>query len=182
MFDMRKTQEQVLADRVASVSDEKTAERIVFGENRVAEQQTDEAWVNSAMKRLEDTFSSEQVKEIRMNCQCGYGMEEKVDLVKALVSQSSNMEELASLKEAKAAGLLYIDGTLHLQFMFCACPMLNKVDKLNTKTWCQCTTGYSKVLFEKAFGCSVEVELLKSIKAGDDTCLMKIIPEKDIWN
>jgi hypothetical protein len=56
-----------------------------------------------------------------------------------------------------------------------------EVDKLDTNTWCQCTTGYSKVLFEKAFGCEVEVELLKSIKAGDEICLMKIIPLGKVW-
>lgn len=50
------------------------------------------------------------------------------------------------------------------------------VDKLDTDTWCQCTTGYSKVLFEKAFGCEVVVELLKSIKMRDNICLMKITP------
>jgi hypothetical protein len=59
--------------------------------------------------------------------------------------------------------------------------MLEGVDYLETDTWCQCTTGYSQVLFEKAFQCQVEVELLKSIKMGDNKCLMKIIPEKDIW-
>jgi hypothetical protein len=32
------------------------------------------------------------------------------------------------------------------------------------------------VLFEKAFGCEVGVDLMKSIKMGDDICLMKIIP------
>ena len=46
---------------------------------------------------------------------------------------------------------------------------------------CQCTTGYSKVLFEKAFGCDVDVELLKSIKCGDDICLMRIVPHGVIW-
>lgn len=55
------------------------------------------------------------------------------------------------------------------------------MDKLDTDTWCQCTTGYSKVLFEKAFGCEVVVELLKSVKMGDDICLMKIIPLGSIW-
>lgn len=52
--------------------------------------------------------------------------------------------------------------------------MLADVDKLDTKTWCQCTTGYSKVLFEKAFNCQVDVELFKSVKMGDSNCLMKI--------
>jgi len=59
--------------------------------------------------------------------------------------------------------------------------MLAHVDKLDTDTWYQCTTGYSKVLFEKAFGCEVVVELLKSVKMGDDICLMKIIPLGSIW-
>lgn len=38
--------------------------------------------------------------------------------------------------------------------------MLADVDKLETNTWCQCTTGYSKVLFEKAFACKADVALL----------------------
>ncbi|MCI1785293.1 MAG: DUF6144 family protein [Bacteroidales bacterium] len=54
--------------------------------------------------------------------------------------------------------------------------MFSDVAKSETKTLYQCTTGYSKVLFEKAFGCKVDVELLKSIKTGDDICLVKIIP------
>lgn len=77
---------------------------------------------------------------------------------------------------AKAAGLSFSNGELFLMFPFCPCPILADVEILETKTWCQCTTGYSKVLFEKAFGCNVDVELLKSVKAGDDICLMKITP------
>ena len=92
------------------------------------------------------------------------------------MASSSNLEEFAKQDKAKAAGLSYQDGELYLQFPFCPCPMLAEVDKLETNTWCQCTTGYSKVLFEKAFGCEVDVELLKSIKMGDDICLMKIVP------
>ena len=60
------------------------------------------------------------------------------------------------------------------RFGFCPCPMLAEVDRLETDTWCQCTTGYSKVLFETAFSCRADVELLKSIKMGNDVCLMKI--------
>lgn len=59
--------------------------------------------------------------------------------------------------------------------------MLIDVDKLETNTWCQCTAGYSKVLFEKAFVCKADVELLKSIKMGDEICLMKIILHNPVW-
>ncbi len=37
------------------------------------------------------------------------------------------------------------------------------------------------MIFEKAFECKVEVELLKSIKMGDEKCLMKITPQGTIW-
>jgi hypothetical protein len=97
------------------------------------------------------------------------------------MSAASSIEEFASSDKAKASGLFCKEGELYLQFLFCPCPMLAEVDKLETYTWCRCTTGYSKVLFEKAFDCEVDVELLKSIKAGDNICLMKITPHSSIW-
>lgn len=171
MFDIRKIQEQAIFNAVKNESDEDTAETIV---NHPLENNQD--WVANTMKRLEESFDSPTVKSIRISCQCGYEMDEKLALVKELMANASNLEEFGSQKKAQAAGLSYRDGALFLMFPFCPCPMLAEVQKLPTKTWCQCTTGYSKVLFEKAFGCEVDVELLKSIKVGDDECLMKIVP------
>jgi len=177
MFEIRKIQEQVLFSAIKSASDEETASGIIYGE----QEEDDAIWVKGAMTRLENCFDPSAVKQIRMNCQCGYGMDEKLALVKELVAASSNMEEFGSLEKANAAGMFCTEGELYLQFPFCPCPMLTNVDKLETYTWCQCTTGYSKVLFEEAFGCEVDVELLRSIKVGDEICLMKIIPLGTIW-
>ncbi|MBP1594224.1 MAG: hypothetical protein H6Q12_1242 [Bacteroidetes bacterium] len=171
MFDIRKIQEQVIYNAVKTESDDNVAQRIVFGSH-----EDNATWVKNTMKRLENSFDKTTLKRIRMKCQCGYGMDEKLALIKDLMASSSNLEEFGKQDKAKAAGLSYQDGELYLQFPFCPCPMLAEVDKLETDTWCQCTTGYSKVLFEKAFGCEVYVELLKSIKMGDDICLMKIVP------
>ncbi|MBN7773555.1 DUF6144 family protein [Clostridium aminobutyricum] len=180
MFDIRKIQEQVIYEAVKRESDDETAKAIVYGNDGSAESQDNASWTKSAMRRLENKFDPETTKQIRMSCQCGYGMDEKLALVKNLIASSSSMEEFASSEKAKAAGLFYQDGVTYLQFQFCPCPMLADVDILETNTWCQCTTGYSKVLFEKAFGCEVDVELLKSIKMGDDVCLMTIIPHDRI--
>lgn len=181
MFDVRKVQEQLIYGVVKSASNDETAKKIVYGEDELAKTEDNPTWVKSTMKRLESYFDNKTVKQIRMHCQCGYGMDEKLELVKELVESSSNMEELGNLEKAKAAGMYCEDGELYLQFSFCPCPMLVGVDRLETNTWCQCTTGYSKVIFEKAFACKVDVELLKSIKMGDEKCLMKIIPQGTIW-
>jgi hypothetical protein len=91
------------------------------------------------------------------------------------------MEEFGNSAKAQAAGLYCENGELYLQFLFCPCPMLAEVEGLNSNTWCLCTTGYTKVLFERVFACEVDVELLKSIKMGEEKCLMKIIPQGVIW-
>ncbi len=181
MFDIRKIQEQAIFESVKNKSNDETAKTIVYGENGAARNEGNTTWVNATMHRLENEFDAATTKQIRMGCQCGYGIDEKLALVNEFVTSSSNLKEFASSEKAKAAGLFYQDDSLFLQFKFCPCPMLAEVKKLDTLTWCQCTTGYSKVLFEKAFGCEVDVELLKSIKHGDDICLMKIIPHGSIW-
>lgn len=181
MFDIREIQEQAIYNAAKNASDDETAREIVYGKDDSARKEDDTTWVKSTMTRLENHFDKPAVKQIRMHCQCGYGMDEKLTLVKELMASSSNIEEFGNLDKAKAAGLSCKDGELYLQFPFCPCPMLVNVDRLDTDTWCQCTTGYSKVLFEKAFGCKVDVELLKSIKMGDQMCLMKIIPQGSIW-
>ncbi|HCT93592.1 MAG: hypothetical protein A2X19_01900 [Bacteroidetes bacterium GWE2_39_28] len=175
MFDIRKIQEQVIFNAVAAASNAETAKKIVSGED-----EDNPTWVKNTMKRLEENFDASSLKLIRMNCQCGYEMDKTLALLNDLIKCSSSMEEFASHDKAKSAGLSYNNGELYLQFPFCPCPMLAEVDKLETDTWCQCTTGYSKVVFEKAFNCEVDVVLLKSVKMGDDICLMKIIPIQEV--
>lgn len=181
MFDIRKIQENVMYEAVKAESDAEAAREVVDGAERLGRAETNPDWVKAAVRRLENKFDPAAITRIRRNCQCGYGMDEKLALLKELISASTNIEELASLEKAKAAGLFCKDDELFLQFDRCPCPMLAEVDHLETDTWCQCTTGYSKVLFEKAFACEVDVELLKSIKMGDPVCLMKITLHHPRW-
>lgn len=181
MFDIRKIQEKVIFDAVKNASNEEIAEQIVFGSDKANNSEDNATWVKNCMNRLETHFDKNAVVQIRMNCQCGYAMDEKLSFLKELIATSSSLEEFASNERAKAAGLSFSNGDIYLQFPFCPCPMLSEVQKLDTLTWCQCTSGYSKVLFEKAFNCNVEVELLKSIKMGDEICLMKIVLLDFTW-
>lgn len=181
MFDIRKVQEKVMYEAVRAKSNADVAGEVVYGCEKAAHTENNSDWVKSVMQRLENKFESEDVKEIRMNCQCGYGMNEKLVLVRELMAGAASIEEFTNSEKAKAAGLFCKGCELFLQFDFCPCPMLAEVERLETAAWCQCTTGYSKVLFEQAFACKVDVELLKSIKMGDSVCLMKITPHNPVW-
>ena len=180
MFDIRKLQEKALYEAVRAESDAETAGEVVSGRGGTAESDPD--WVRGAMGRLERRFSPEAVRRIRGNCQCGYGMEEKLALVRELMAGAASMEEFAASEKARAAGLSWEDGALFLQFEVCPCPMLAEVARLESAAWCQCTTGYSKTLFERAFHCGVDVELLQSIKMGDPVCRMKITLHDPVWD
>ena len=133
------------------------------------------------MHRLENSFDSGTVKQIRRNCQCGYGMEEKLALVKELKAEASNIGRICGFRERRrAAGLFCEDGELFLQFGFCPCPMLAEVERLETDTWCQCTTGTARSFLKRHFPAG-RCGAAESIKMGDDVCLMKITLHNPVW-
>ncbi|MDC7126074.1 MAG: DUF6144 family protein [Spirochaetales bacterium] len=180
MFEIRDLQEKVLFSIIEEYSNTELAKKIVYDENDT--HMNDCEWVKSTMQKLEDNFNESQIEMIRMKCQCGYGMDEKLKLLNFLIMSSSSLEDFAAKKEADAAGLYLENGELYLKFDNCPCPMLQKVDQLKTDTWCKCTIGYTKTLFEKAFKCDVDVILLKSIKTGDTECLQKVDIKNFDWN
>ena len=179
MSESRRFQEEALLRAVTREGGEACARAVVYGQGTGPE--TDADWVLGAMARLEAALDAASVRRVRMACQCGYAMEEKKALVRHLFDQARDLESFAEPPEARQAGLYVSEGAIFLSFPFCPCPLLATVDRLPGNTWCQCTLGYSKVLFEEVFGCAFELELMKSIKAGDECCLMKMIPQGPVW-
>jgi len=52
----------------------------------------------------------------------------------------------------------------------CGCSLIrNKIVKLNS-IFCHCSLGWIKIIFKTLLNKPVQVEMLKSIGAGDDTC------------
>jgi len=84
---IRKIQEQVIYHAVKAESEDDTAVEIVSGK-----QKHNPVWVKNTMKRLEKRFDPFTVKRIRMNCQCGYGMNEKLALLNDLLASSSSLD------------------------------------------------------------------------------------------
>lgn len=125
MFDIRKIQEQTIFEAIKNQSNNETASEVVYGQNQ-SEDENDPTWVKNTMRRLENLFNPEKVKTIRMNCQCGYAMGEKLKLVQNLMKGANSLKDFADNERASAAGLSLINGELHLQFPFCPCPWWHK--------------------------------------------------------
>ena len=52
----------------------------------------------------------------------------------------------------------------------CLCPMVESITEGLSPTYCQCSTGYVREMFEQATGKSVEVTLTESLKRGGKAC------------
>mgnify|MGYP002396982397 FL=1 len=67
-------------------------------------------------------------------------------------------------------------GKVYIIYPKCYCPQVNKIPKGRLSgTYCNCSRGWAKALFEGALGRPVEVVLEKSIINGDGQCKFRII-------
>ena len=70
---------------------------------------------------------------------------------------------------------LHRDGdNLYVIYEKCYCPLVNKDSEKLQRTFCNCSRGWIKELFESVLEKAVQVELEKSIKTGDNTCKFRV--------
>lgn len=135
-------------------------------------------WVFRITKAMEENLDEATIKNIRCGCYCNEDgkLEESRQRIKGLYESSHSMEDFVSRMNESGSGWYLENGVLHTKYTSCSCPMLEAVYIMDTKTWCYCTVGYNKAIFETVFGCDIDVELLQSIKMGHEQCLMRIVP------
>ena len=70
--------------------------------------------------------------------------------------------------------LEYDGKDFYLIYPQCYCSCVKRIGETLPKEWCYCTLGYTKRMFQYIFDKEVQVELLSSIKMGDDNCKIRI--------
>lgn len=68
-------------------------------------------------------------------------------------------------------GLIMSDG-------YCMCPIVEPNEVKISGTFCQCSAGYVKEIFERSTGKAVTVEVISSLKTGGDDCIFKVVIDK----
>ncbi|MTI70530.1 MAG: hypothetical protein FH751_09800 [Firmicutes bacterium] len=169
-----------LYENIAKYSNSDIASKIAFGmELPFSPTQTEKnEWVKYIISGLEKEFDEQTIKSIRMGCYCnGNGhLDESKKFIKSIYDDSASIEKFVDKMNEYGVGLYLKDRYLFIKYSSCPCRMIESVTVLPTKTWCYCTVGYNKEIFEYVFNCKVDIELLESIKMGNKHCLMKIIP------
>ena len=66
------------------------------------------------------------------------------------------------------------NGDTYVVYEKCYCPLVRTYSGKLSPTFCNCSRGWIKELFESALQKPVDVELQKSIKHGDNICKFKV--------
>ena len=177
-------------------SDEHTARQIAYGlplaPNATPGQRA--AWVQRVIEALEERFDATTIKAIRLGYYCNdqevsgkctatgspcadaelFGTDP--DWLRESYLSSDSLGAVAETANTENLGRYVEDVQLYTKFMECECPMLEAVGQMPGFTWCYCTAGYGKRLFESVFGFAVDLEILHTIRQGNEFCLMKVVP------
>jgi hypothetical protein len=166
-----------IAKKVVEETDIKTAAKIMKGAvdfKELSYQQRAEL-LKEIVKRMKSVLGSKKTKEIFISCgtMCCGATSRK--LVKKAMEKSRSLKELIDNLNKKHIG----GGRLKLKnartitggYDRCYCGMVSKARMpYPDLTYCHCSTGWYKQLFETALNKRVEVKILQSIVCGAKTC------------
>jgi predicted hydrocarbon binding protein len=135
-----------------------------------------EKWMTSLTDSLEK--NTDEKTRARILEQCGRRCQSPsfVEKARKIRQQSENVDEFIDRLSQTYKHLHREGSNVYVTYPRCYCSFVNKIPPGKmSRTWCNCSRGWVKELFEGALGSSVEVILEKSIVKGDDHCRFRIL-------
>lgn len=130
-------------------------------------------WAHAVCALLRESFDNETVRRIRMDCACGPALG-KMNALKKHYEKHGTLESIAEKLGGEGAPSWVEDGALYISYPQCYCSLVKHCGDLLPESWCWCSLGYTRRNLTYVLGRPVEVELLKSVKRGDERCLQRV--------
>lgn len=128
------------------------------------------------MAGLDNNVEKEIIIKILEQCGRQCQSQSFIKKAKAIYEKSKNTDDFLD-KLGQVYKHLHREGNkVYIVYPKCYCSQVNKIPKGKLSgTYCNCSRGWTKALFEGATGKSVEVNIKKSIINGDDQCRFEVI-------
>lgn len=137
----------------------------------------DKLWIHSVIQLMDEELPEEYRKRILERCGrgCAFGSGMVEQLQQANLTGLSPEEVFTSLKHPCFFGerILMEEGSFLTICPECYCPFVNDNLQAIPESYCDCTMGWTKQVFETALGRPVEVEVEQSIIRGADHCRIR---------
>lgn len=135
-----------------------------------------EKWISCLIDGL-DEHVGEKTRAMILE-QCGRQCQSQSFIKKAkdIYEKSSRINDFLD-KLGRVYKHLHREGdNVYIVYPRCYCSQVNKIPKGKLSgTYCNCSRGWSKALFEGALGRPVEVIMEKSMINGDNQCKFRVI-------
>jgi predicted hydrocarbon binding protein len=135
-----------------------------------------ERWITCLIAGLDENVDEKTIAKVLEQCGRQCQSESFVKKARDIYKRSKSMNEFLD-SFSKVYKHLHGEGNnVYIVYPKCYCSFVNKIPqgKLSA-TYCNCSRGWTKALFEGALGRPVEVVMEKSIVKGDDQCKFRII-------
>jgi predicted hydrocarbon binding protein len=135
-----------------------------------------ERWITCLIDGL-DKHLDEETKAMILE-QCGRQCQSQSFIQKArsIYEKSQNMDEFLNAFSKVYKNLQVEGNNVYIVYPKCYCSFVNKIPPGTlSATYCNCSRGWAKELFEKVLERSVEVVMEESIINGDEQCRFEIV-------
>jgi predicted ArsR family transcriptional regulator len=135
-----------------------------------------EKWITALMNSLDKNVDAKTLADVLEQCGRQCQSQSFIKKAKDLYEKAESTEEFLD-KLGKVYKHLHKEGDkVYLVYPRCYCSQVNKIPKGKLSgTYCNCSRGWAKALFEGALSRDVEVIKEKSIISGDSECRFRII-------
>ncbi len=129
-------------------------------------------WWKNAINRMEKELGTKKTKEILCICGSKCCSQDHRKTVRKKYEESSSIEEF--LKKISIKGVTYELADKNIivaEYERCFCEQVKGATTIFPNLiYCECGTEFNRQYFSSAFGKPVEVELIKSVINGSDSC------------
>jgi len=134
-------------------------------------------WMEQLVQTLDKTVDEKTRTRIMQSCGAKCAERTYLPHVADLKGDLDALLARMKLGFAETAEFDLDTGIVHFKgkkLKSCVCPLMKGRAKLPTKTFCLCSTGWMKEVFETVTGAQAEVKMVNSILTGSDHCAFTI--------
>ncbi|MGD2141870.1 MAG: DUF6144 family protein [Candidatus Bathyarchaeota archaeon] len=131
-------------------------------------------WIAALVEALESEVDEEVMEKILIGCGRSCISKSFVDKARRISKESSNLNEFLESLGEEWSHLKLENDEVYVEYERCFCPFVKNYPGTMSSTWCNCSRGWTKELFETVLEKPVKVEMMSTIRQGSDICRFKV--------
>lgn len=132
------------------------------------------SWILNLMNNMDKNLKEEEkinlLEDCGRACARNHAQKEAAKFQGNLDGWLSTMRKWVGAKNVKRE-----KNTVQIAYSKCFCPLVQDIPPLLSETYCNCSRGWLKEVFETVMGDPVEVQLEDSIMQGGNQCRFSIL-------